>query len=138
MADWWVKLVGRFLVVNVIWVNLSLSAVYCFRGFVDSKMLSSKVTSLCAEDIERYKDKISIVGGQDPYDFKYNSKTLPLTVDYDRILSYLLNTLSFRTGEPVRNKKSVEAYKSFERGFVKEVKGLKRGDVFAVLGKVIF
>lgn len=100
-------------------------------------MLSSKVSSLCAEDIERYKDKISIVSGEDPYDFKYDSKTLPLTVDYDGILSYLLSTLSFRTGEPVRNKKSVEAYKSFERGFVKEVKGLERGEIFAVLGKVI-
>ncbi|XP_062545957.1 uncharacterized protein LOC134212265 [Armigeres subalbatus] len=100
-------------------------------------MLSSKVSTLCAEDIKRYKEKILVVGGEDPYNFKYSTKTLPLTVDYDGILSYLLSTLSFRTDQPVRNKKSVEAYKSFERGFVKEVKGFKRENIFAVLGTVL-
>lgn len=100
-------------------------------------MLSSKTKTLSSEDLERYREKIAIVGGKDPYTFAYDAKVLPLCVDYDVVLTYLLNTLSFRTGEPVKNHKSLEASKSFERGFVKEVKGRKCGSVFAVFGKVI-
>lgn len=83
-------------------------------------MLSSKTGTLTSEDLERYKEKIAIVGGKDPYTFPYDAKILPLCVDYDTVLIYLLNTLSFRTGKPVRNHKSLEASKSFERGFVKK------------------
>ncbi|XP_029713264.2 uncharacterized protein LOC109424817 [Aedes albopictus] len=101
------------------------------------KMLSTKTQTLSNEDLERYKEKIVVVDGKDPYTFSYDAKVLPLSVDYDMVLTYLLNTLSFRTGEPVRNHKSLEACKSFERGFVKEVKGRKYKHIYAVFGKVL-
>lgn len=99
-------------------------------------MLSSKVSTLSEDDLVRYKDKIAAVGGEDPYNFQYNANELPLTVDYDMILCYLLDTLSFRSSEPLRNRKSLDSYKNFERGFVKEVKGKKCDQIFAVHGKV--
>ncbi|XP_021694128.1 uncharacterized protein LOC110674231 [Aedes aegypti] len=100
-------------------------------------MLSAKVSTLCEEDLSRYRDKIAVLGGEDPYNLQCDANELPLTVDYDMILCYLLNTLSFQSNEPLRNRKSLDSYKNFERGFVKEVKGCKCDQIFVVRGKVL-
>lgn len=108
----------------------------CSRFCGRLKMLSEKIQTLSVEDIVRYKEKIRVINGIDPYTFEYDPKVLPITVDYDSVLCYLLNTLSFRTGEPVQNRKSLDAYKSFERGFIKQVQGKRCDQIFAVMGKV--
>lgn len=100
--------------------------------------LSAKVKKLQPEDIERYIEKIQIVDGIDPYTMSFDSGTLPLTVDFDKICSYLIFKNSFRTGQPHMNRKSLDSYKSFQAGFVKKVEGCKCRDVFVVFGKVVY
>lgn len=100
--------------------------------------LSSKVQQLQPEDVERYHDKIQVVDGIDPYTMDFDAGVLPLTVDFDKICSYLVFKNSFRTGQPHLNRKSLDSYKSFTSGFVKEVLGCRCNDVFVVSGKVIY
>lgn len=97
---------------------------------------SVKVRRLHQDDFERYKEKTALVGGVDPYNMNFTADDLPLTVDYDRIFEHLITKLSFRTGNINRNFKSLDAYKSFQAGFVKEVKGFKSQEVYVVSGKV--
>ncbi|XP_053686614.1 uncharacterized protein LOC128736160 [Sabethes cyaneus] len=98
---------------------------------------SSKISKLNEADISRYHEKILAVDGTDPYQMEYKSDILPLTIDYDRIFAYLISRLSFRTGAPHRNMKSLDAYKSFQSGFVKDVKGCKYKEVFVITGQVL-
>lgn len=97
---------------------------------------SRKICTLSAEDISRYLHKISFVDGIDPYRMEFKPDVLPLTIDYDKIFTYLINRLSFRTGAPHKNIKSLDAYKSFQAGFVKNVKGCKHKDLFVIAGQV--
>ncbi|XP_062554336.1 uncharacterized protein LOC134219578 [Armigeres subalbatus] len=98
---------------------------------------SMKVRRLSPEDMERYREKIVKVGGVDPYTMDFQEDVLPLTVDYDRIFCYLITNLSFRSGLPNRNNKSLEAFKAFQSGFVKAVNGCQYEDVYVVQGKVL-
>ncbi|XP_058824096.1 uncharacterized protein LOC131684874 [Topomyia yanbarensis] len=104
---------------------------------MDSNILSTKTQKLQPEDLARYLEKIKIVDGVDPYCMRFDAEMLPLTVDYDKIFAYLISKLSFRSGAPHKNVKSLDAYKTFQSGFVREVKGYKHNQVFVVFGKVL-
>lgn len=85
---------------------------------------------------QRYAEKISLINSMDPYSIKMNAVDIPSTVTTGHVVQYLLNHRSPFSGNPVNSRKSLEAYKKFESGFVSSVEGLLVRDLFVVRGKV--
>ncbi|XP_062544383.1 uncharacterized protein LOC134211503 isoform X1 [Armigeres subalbatus] len=104
----------------------------------DSVILSKYAASLTAEHLERYIDKISIVG-KDPYLLTMSQSVLPVTVSYESIIEYALHQKSAYTGAGFHCFKAVEAKQRFECGMVKLVEGIRLGvgDLYVVRGKVM-
>ena len=84
--------------------------------------LSSYAATLGLEAIKRYKEKIAVIGGLDPF-----SAALGKPVDHvppleaSDIVSYLILQTSFITSKQFKARKSLEAYNQFVCGWVKDV-----------------
>lgn len=89
---------------------------------------------------DRYKNKISIINGIDPYSL--DSKTALTSVEeFPKcnlwcIGDYLVNKTSHYTHEDFNAYKSLQAYKQFACGWVREVFAYKINTWLVVVGKV--
>ncbi|XP_058838820.1 uncharacterized protein LOC131694265 [Topomyia yanbarensis] len=99
--------------------------------------LSMYATGLSADHLQRYLDKISVIGNQDPYLLNMKSSHLPETICYESIIDYALFKQSAYSGQFFQCFKAVEAKKRFESGMVKLVEGAPLGEFYAVRGKVM-
>jgi hypothetical protein len=120
--------------------------------------LSQVVAHLTSDQRRRYVDKIEAVGAAcDPYLLppqvfqpvsvtqlagaaataeNSNAQQLP-SIEYGDIYSYLINRDSAYTGQSLKAYKSLEAYKYFVAGFVKEAHCTKTtANKFLLIGKV--
>ncbi|KAJ8965333.1 hypothetical protein NQ317_012081 [Molorchus minor] len=88
----------------------------------------------------RYDAKIELIDNVDPYplganELNRNLSFLP-TVSIMDMVNYLILTNSFYTGQQLKAYKSLNAYKYYEAGFVKEVLAKKvHENAFVVVGK---
>ena len=89
---------------------------------------------------DRYMEKISCVGGRDPYEIprKEWSDSIELwpAITYIHIGMYLLLTPSPYSQEDLLNYKSLDCYRNFVAGWVREVAVKQFQDKRAVIGKV--
>ena len=73
----------------------------------------------------RYKEKINLLGGCDPYDIKKDQMVVNIdkfpSVTYPDIANYFLFALSPLTKEELKAYKGLESYNQFVSGWVKEV-----------------
>ena len=83
------------------------------------------IETLSGEALARYKKKLELIDGVDPYQInkKYwssDEEKLP-AISYPDLLSYLLFTPSPYSKEDLKAIKSTESYNQFLNGFVREV-----------------
>ena len=83
------------------------------------------IETLYGEALARYKKKLELIDGVDPYqinkkDWSSDEEKLP-AISYPDLLSYLLFTPSPYSKEDLKAIKSTEAYNQFLNGFVREV-----------------
>lgn len=88
---------------------------------------------------KRYLDKINKIG-YDPYDldthfFKNDPDSLPSLSYYD-LMNYLIYGSSSYTGDQKRNYKSMDSYKLFIDGWVRDVMWKEDQDFYIVKSKV--
>lgn len=102
--------------------------------------LSDYVQGLPEEAKRRYKDKISLINGIDPFLSDCCSKLLESEsfppVDSCDLLSYLVLKTSFLTLEQFRARKGLDAYNQFVSGWVKEIKTWNVSDKYLTVGRV--
>lgn len=92
---------------------------------------------LPADQLSRYRDKISSIGNHDPYLLSMSEETLPSTVTYESIIDYALHKKSAYTGSSFHCFKAVESIDRFKAGMVKLVEGLTVGNKDVVRAKVL-
>ena len=102
--------------------------------------LSKYAEELKEEAKSRYRQKISFIGGVDPFlsGFSCNlseSESCP-PVDSCDLLSYLVLKTSFLTVEQFRARKGLDAYNQFVSGWVKDVKIWNILDKHLAIGRV--
>ena len=89
---------------------------------------------------KRYMEKLMAIGGVDPYEIPKNEWQDDIDlwpgITYINLGMYLLLTPSPYTGEDLMNYKSLECYKNFVSGWVREVLVKDFSGVRAVIGKV--
>ena len=103
-----------------------------------STTLSSYGEKLPTEAKARYLDKLTSIGGVDPFCISKNdclSCSLP-PVDASDIVSYLVLQTSFVTAKQFKAHKSMEGYNQFVCGWVKDVLAFKFGEKCVVTGRV--
>jgi hypothetical protein len=101
-------------------------------------MLSKYASSLSIDVKVRYNDKISCIGGVDPYTLTsttLKSDVLPMIEPTD-LYNYLVLGTSSYTSEQFKTYKSLEAYNQFHSGWVKEIAGCVMHGKHIVVGKV--
>lgn len=89
---------------------------------------------------ERYKEKMDLCGGIDPYQIKGcelsdNYKMFPKTTFFD-VSNYLVDGTSFVTSNAFRAYKSLDAWKWHKSGWVTSLKIKSLGNRTVVIGKV--
>ena len=94
-----------------------------------------------ADGKKRYLEKLSMIGGLDPYETARNEwlDDVDLWPSVTRILiaMYLLVTPSPYTGKDLVNYKSLDCYINFLSGWVREILVKQQGDNRVVIAKVI-
>lgn len=100
--------------------------------------VSSYFEGLNTEAKTRYKQKISFIGGLDPFvDSGAGESTDDvIPVDASDLVSYLVLQTSFITPEQFKARKGLQAYNQFVCGWVKDVKSQKICEKFLVTGRV--
>lgn len=106
---------------------------------MSANRLSTYAESLSEEAKTRYKEKLKIINGFDPF----TGTTGELTdrsppVEAADIVSYLILQTSFITAKQFKARKSLEAYNQFVSGWVKEVCNRKVAGKFVVTGRVSY
>ncbi|KAG1695930.1 Glycine receptor subunit alpha-2 [Nymphon striatum] len=91
-------------------------------------VLMTLLDSLDKEVRDRYDEKLSLIGGQCPYEmssdnFSNDVESLP-NLTYIDILNYLVNSKSVYTLEQLKSYKSLEAYNQFVCGWVRDVRSV--------------
>ena len=81
------------------------------------------MSHLNPQDYTRYKEKISIIGDQDPYEIHAESMSkdpeiLP-SISYPDIVNYLIFNPSPFTKDDFKAYKGLEAYKQYVDGYVR-------------------
>ena len=112
------------------------------------QMLSSYAENLTGEAKTRYRDKIAIINGLDPFCLGPQngsgrldsaaaavSKSLP-PVDASDLVAYLVLETSFVTAKQFKAHKSLEAYNQFVSGWIKEVNSWIRVGKFIITARV--
>ena len=85
--------------------------------------LSEYAENLPSDAKARYKEKLDVIGGIDPFqprNFGELDDRLP-DVDGSDLVSYLVLQTSFITANQFKARKSLEAYNQFVSGWVKDV-----------------
>lgn len=90
------------------------------------RLLGGYFSSMRDEDAKkRYLEKLHIIGGLDPYETEKNewedNVDLWPSITYVNLGMYLLVTPSPYSGEDLKNYKSLDCYKNFLSGWVREV-----------------
>ena len=99
------------------------------------------VDSLDQLHLKRYKEKLSLIGGLDPYAVPRDSVVFDVAafpkVTYPDIVNYLVFGPSPFTMEDMRAYKSLEAYNQFVCGWVRDLGViLAKDDVFVLVARV--
>ena len=100
--------------------------------------LSLYAEKLSREAKDRYLDKISTLGGVDPFSgvaIGDVCRTTP-SVDACDLVSYLVLKTSFMTATQFQARKGLEAYNQFVCGWVKDVKTKKVSGKYLTCGRV--
>lgn len=102
--------------------------------------MSEYFSTLSGDVKTRYAEKLKIIGDIDPYSLHVQELSSDLSILPDvgiiDLVSYLVFSHSFYTGEQLKAYKSLQAYKFYEAGFVQEVLTKPANDAFIILGKV--
>ncbi|KAK4884885.1 hypothetical protein RN001_001156 [Aquatica leii] len=90
--------------------------------------------------LARYNKKIELINNVDPYtlqdkDLQFDTQSFPPVTSMD-IVSYLVLTHSFYTGEQIKAYKSLLGYKYFESGFIQMIGTCKINTHIVVVGSV--
>ena len=99
--------------------------------------LSPYAESLSKEARERYKKKLEIINGLDPFNARANGELadcLPPLEAAD-IVSYLVLQTTFITAREFKARKGLEAYNQFVSGWVKDVCSRKVAGKHVVTGR---
>ena len=99
--------------------------------------LSAYAANLSEEARTRYKEKLKVINGFDPFTGttgELADRSPP--VEAADIVSYLVLQTSFITAKQFKARKSLEAYNQFICGWVKEVCNRKVAGKFVVTGRV--
>jgi hypothetical protein len=107
----------------------------------DKKALTAILSyrdGLSGTELNRYDDKINLLGGTDPYQISKWSSDVSLlpTVTYIDIVNYLLWTPSAYTKEDLKSYKGLEAYNQFVNGWVREKSVAECNGYIVVIAKV--
>jgi hypothetical protein len=106
-----------------------------------SVLRSAYYKTLCNDVKKRYDDKLNSIGDIDPFtftpsDLDFNLMLVPDISTMD-LVNYLILTHSHYTGQQLKARKSLQAYKFYEAGFVHEVRAKKIDpESYVVVGKV--
>ena len=102
-----------------------------------SEVMSPYAESLTATPKERYKEKISLIGGLDPFlgPLRQCTDSVP-PVEASDLVSYLVLQTSFVTAKQFKAYKGLESYNQFVCGWVKEVQIWKKGGKYLTTGHV--
>lgn len=103
-------------------------------------MQQQYLDSLTGSSKGRYLEKISLIGGIDPYTIKKSDLTsdvllLP-SISYPDIVNYLVHAPSPYTLDELKAYKSCEAYNYFVSGWVREVTTKRFDELCLVIAKV--
>lgn len=101
--------------------------------------LSSYFEGLNTEAKTRYKQKISCIGGLDPFlagTVVGESTNDVIPVDACDLVSYLVLQTSFITSEQFKARKGLQAYNQFVCGWVKDVHVQVISEKYLVTGRV--
>jgi len=103
------------------------------RGSGEIISMSSYVETLPSEARARYKEKISLIGGVDPFTDSLGDSTSAVPpINASDLVSYLVLQTSFLTAKQFKAHKSLESYNQF----VKEVHTWKKTGKFLTTAHV--
>jgi len=105
-----------------------------------SVQLSSYADKLEKEAKDRYKKKISLINGVDPFGKVTEGEPFdgyPPVEDCD-LVSYLVLRTSFVTMSQFKARKGLEAYNQFVSGWIKEVNTRKIADKLLITARVSY
>ena len=99
--------------------------------------LSTYAEMLSGDARDRYQEKISLVGGWDPFlgPQGENTDCVP-PVESSDLVSYMVLQTSFLTAKQFKAYKGLESYNQFVCGWVKEVKVWRKGGKYIATGRV--
>ena len=93
---------------------------------------------LSEEAKARYKEKISLINGTDPFGKIVGREAFSGVVPVDAcdLVSYLVLQTSFVTSEQFKSRKALEAYNQFVSGWVKDVSVTKMSEKYLTTNRV--
>ena len=100
--------------------------------------LSLYFEGLSEEAKTRYKEKISLINGNDPFGKVIGGEAFSgiVPVDACDLVSYLVLQTSFMTSEQFKARKGLEAYNQFVSGWIKDVSTTKISEKYLTTGRV--
>jgi len=100
--------------------------------------MSSYFEGLKEEDKRRYKDKIALINGIDPFGKIVGGEVFSgiIPIDSCDVVSYLVLQTSFMTLEQFKARKGLEAYNQFVSGWIKDVSTVKIAGKYLTTGRV--
>lgn len=110
----------------------------CVSMATAAKKQQKPVNDLDGTAKKRYLSKLSVIGGQDPYEilsWSEDPQILP-KITYPDIVNYLIFSPSPYTMDDLKSYKSLEAYNYFVSGWVRERKAVELNDRVLVISKV--
>ena len=125
------------------------STITVYKCAVDSEMSSSSSPTmvpqmsayfegLLEEDKRRYKSKIALINGNDPFGKVVGGEPFSGVVPFNScdLVSYLVLQTSFMTFEQFKARKSLEAYNQFVSGWIKDVSTMEIAGKYLTTGRV--
>ena len=100
--------------------------------------MSSYFEGLLEEDKRRYKSKIALINGNDPFGKIVGGESFSgiVPVDSCDLVSYLVLQTSFMTIEQFKARKGLEAYNQFVSGWIKDVSTMEIAGKYLTTGRV--
>ena len=125
--------------------------VFCVQVFCESAMstsssltmvpqMSSYFEGLLEENKRRYKSKIELINGNDPFGKIVGGEPFcgVVPVDSCDLVSYLVLKTSYMTSEQFKARKGLEAYNQFVSGWIKDVSTMEIAGKYLTTGRVSF
>ena len=101
--------------------------------------LSPYAEKLTGSEKQRYKAKISLINGLDPFLGPLGESTDAIPpIEASDLVSYLVLQTSFVTAKEFKAYKALESYNQFVCGWVKEVRTWMKGEKYLITGSVSF